>query len=170
RPSGRNGARGRGPGGELPAVVLPTLVNRLAKVFMANVKIEDDLANRDFETVWFELYSVWKGDGPTADRRELVTGFSLLLDNDSDSRTASATGAPTPESITAARAFSYATDSDGDREISAAEMRAAAKKWAAEGDKNGDGKLNVSEMTAVIEGFFQYLPANRGTRRPTGQR
>ena len=170
RPSGRTGVRGRGPSGELPAVVVPTLVNRLAKVFMAHVKIEEDLANRDFETAWFELYSVWKADGPTADRRELVTGFSLLLDNDSDSRTASATGAPTPESITAARAFSYATDSDGDREISAAEVRAAAKKWAAEGDKNGDGKLNVSEMTAVIEGFFQSLPANRGTRRPTGQR
>ena len=64
-----------------------------------------------------------------------------------------------------ARAFSYATDSDGDREITAAEVQAAAKKWSADGDKNTDGTLSPAEISLVIEGFIKSMPAPRSRRR-----
>ncbi len=65
-----------------------------------------------------------------------------------------------------ARAFSYAVDSDGDREITASEMQTAVKKWSVSGDKNDDGKLDVSEIMTVVEGFFKSLPASGARRRP----
>ena len=64
-----------------------------------------------------------------------------------------------------ARAFSYATDSDGDRETTAAEVQAAAKKWATDGDKNSDGTLSPAEISSVIEGFIKSMPAPRSRRR-----
>jgi len=168
RPSGRQGAGGRGVGGEIPAVDAPALAKRLAKGFMAHAKAEGGLAKREFESAWIGLHSTWKGDDPAAGRRELIAGFATLLGNESKRQ-----GAPAPESFTAARAFSYATDRDGDREITPEEVAAAVKKWSTEGDKNNDGKLDSTETATVIEGFFKNLPATRGgrgTRRPTDRR
>ena len=168
RPSVRQGAGGRGVGGEIPAVDAPALAKRLAKGFMAHAKAEGGLAKREFESAWIGLHSTWKGDDPAAGRRELIAGFATLLGIESKRQ-----GAPAPESFTAARAFSYATDRDGDREITPEEVAAAVKKWSTEGDKNNDGKLDSTETATVIEGFFKNLPATRGgrgTRRPTDRR
>ena len=168
RPSRRPGGGERGPVAELPRVDAPALAKRLAKGFMTYARAEGGLAKREFESTWLALHSNWKGDDSTAGRRELIAGFATLLGTESNRR-----GAPAAEPFTAARAFSYATDSDGDREITPEEVQTAVKKWSAEGDKNADGKLDVTETAAIIEGFFKQLPAARGTRdnrRPTGRR
>ena len=168
RPSGRLGAGARGPVAELPSVDAPALAKRLAKGFMAHAKAKDSLAKREFESAWLGLYSNWKGDDPAAGRRELIAGFASLLGIESNRQ-----GAPAPDAFTAARAFNYSTDSDGDREITPEEVQVAVKKWSTEGDKNNDGKLDTTETATLIEGFFKNLPATRGTRgarRPTGRR
>ena len=74
-------------------------------------------------------------------------------------------GGPMGASAVVARAFSYATDSDGDREITAVEVQAAAKKWSADGDKNTDGTPSPAEISLVIEGFIKSMPAPRSRRR-----
>ena len=165
RLSGRQGAAGRGFGGEIPAVDAPALAKRLAKGFMTHTKAKDSLTKREFESAWIGLHSTWKGHDSAAGRRELIAGFATLLGIESNRQ-----GAPAPDSFTAARAFSYATDSDGDREITPEEVQAAVKKWSTEGDKNDDGKLDSTETAAIIDGFFKNLPITRGTRRPTGRR
>ena len=168
RPSGRLGAGERGPVAELPSVDAPALAKRLAKGFMAHAKAKDSLAKREFESAWLGLYSNWNGDDPAAGRRELIAGFATLLGIESNRQ-----GAPAPDAFTAARAFNYSTDSDGDREITPEEVQVAVKKWSTEGDKNNAGKLDTTETATVIEGFFKNLPATRGTRgarRPTGRR
>jgi len=164
RPSGRLNTASRRPGGELQNIEVPALAKRLAKGFMETNKVEDGLAKREFEAAWIKLHADWKGDDSAASRRELMAGIATLLGSNAGNRSASAFGAPLPESMVAARAFSYATDSDGDREITSEEVQAAVKKWSAAGDKNNDGKLDTPETAAVIERFFKNLPPTRGTR------
>lgn len=170
RASGRPSGQTRRPGGVLPEVPAPALAKRVAEAFMAHAKVEDGLAKRKFETVWIDLHAEWKGDAPAAGRRELMAGFSGLFSDQTDGRPSVASRAPSPEAATAARVFSYATDSDGDREITPEEVKVAVKKWANEGDKNNDGKLVTTEVSAVVEGLFKHLSATRGGRRPTGRR
>ena len=125
RPSGRPSGGGRGPVAELPRIEAPALAKRLAKGFMAHAKAKDSLAKREFESAWLGLYLNWKGDDSAAGRRELIAGFATLLGTELNRQ-----GAPAPDSFTAARAFSYSTDSDGDREITPEEVQAAVKKWS----------------------------------------
>ena len=124
------------------------------------------------------MFSDWKGGESSAGRRQLIAGFAKLIGGkeiDSPSTlaarqrgAANALGNPSSDYAVVARAFSYAVDSDADREITILEMQTAVKKWSASGDKNKDDKLDLTEITTVVEEFFKSLPAS-GTRRRNGR-
>ena len=124
------------------------------------------------------MFSDWKGAESSAGRRQLIAGFAKLLgskviygQSSKSFRQRGATnalGAPSSDYVVGARAFSYAGDSDADREITILEMQTAVKKWSTSGDKNEDDKLDFIEITTVVEEFFKSLPAS-GTRRRTGR-
>ena len=176
---GRPGGGGRRPsgGGGQPAVDAPGLAKRVAEKFLAHAKAESGLAKGRFELIWAELHAGWSGDGPAASRGDLTQGFAKLLGEQPGARGGRPGGAPerggqrrggrppTGAGTVVARAFSYATDSDGDREITAGEVQSAAKKWAADGDKNSDGTLSPAEISSVVEGFIKSMPAPRSRRR-----
>ncbi|MBC8243685.1 MAG: sulfatase-like hydrolase/transferase [Verrucomicrobia bacterium] len=176
---GRPGGGGRRPsgGGGQPAVDAPVLAKRVAEKFLAHAKAGSGLAKGRFESAWAELHAGWSRDEPAASRGDLTQGFAKLLGEQPGARGGRPGGAPerggqrrggrppTGAGAVVARAFSYAADSDGDREITAGEVQSAAKKWAADGDKNSDGTLSSAEITKVIEGFIKSMPAPRGRRR-----
>ena len=160
---GRPGGGGRRPsgGGAPPAIDATGLAKRVAEKLLAHAEAESGLAKRGFESAWVELHMEWRDGESATSRNDLVRGFGGLLGDQTTERG----GRPTGPSAVVARAFSYATDSDGDREITAEEVQSAAKKWASDGDKNTDGRLSTAEITSVIKGFIQSMPAPRGRRR-----
>ena len=108
----------------------------------------------------------------------MIAGFAKLIGGkeidspstlaDRQRGAANALGNPSSDYAVVARAFSYAVDSDDDREITVSEIKDAVKKWSASGDKNNNGQLNVVEITTLVEGFFKSLPAS-GPRRRNGR-
>ena len=141
---------------------------------------ESGLAKGRFESAWAELHAGWRGGEPATSRGDLTQGFAKLLgeqpseragrasgqaDRGGQRRPADRFGGSIGTSFLIARAFSYATDSDGNREITAAEVQSAAKKWSVDGDKNADGTLSPTEISSVIEGFIKSMPAPRSRRR-----
>ena len=164
---GRPGGGSRRPSGAAgrPTVDAPALAKRVTERLLAHAKAESGLAKGKFESAWSQLHASWRGDEPATDRGDLTQGFAKLLGEQSGERGGQRRGGPMGASAVVARAFSYATDSDGDREITAAEVQAAAKKWSADGDKNTDGTLSPAEISLVIEGFIKSMPAPRSRRR-----
>ena len=170
------GGRSGGRPGEIIDIDASALAKRVAEKYINHTKSKLELSKQDFESNWISLFSAWKGDESAAGRRQLIDGFAELLEREVIDRTspqsarqrgaANALGGPSSDYMVVARAFSYAVDSDGDREITASEMQTAVKKWSVSGDKNDDGKLDVSEITTVVEGFFKSLPASGARRRP----
>ena len=175
---GRSGGRSGGrPGGIADAAAL-VLAKRVAESFLNHSKSTLELSKQDFESNWISLFSDWKGGEPSAGRRQLIAGFAKLIGGkeiDSPSTlaarqrgAANALGNPSSDYAVVARAFSYAVDSDDDREITVSEIKDAVKKWSASGDKNNNGQLNVVEITTIVEGFFKSLSAS-GPRRRNGR-
>ncbi|MDE2658276.1 MAG: hypothetical protein OSB61_12540, partial [Verrucomicrobiota bacterium] len=163
-----------------PTVDAPALAKRVTEKFLAHSKAESGLAKGKFQEIWTQLHAAWAGDEKSVGRPDLIQGFAKLLgeqpgerggrvggqaDRGGQRRPADRFGGPIGTSGVIARAFSYATDSDGDREITAAEVQAAAKKWSTDGDKNTDGTLSPAEISSVIEGFIKSMPAPRSRRR-----
>ena len=186
RPGGAGGRRPAGAGGiARPTVDAPALAKRVTEKLLAHfglggTKAESGLAKGKFQESWTQLYAAWAGDKKSIGRPDLIQGFAKLLgeepgerggrvggqaDRGGQRRPADRLGGPIGPSGVIARAFSYATDSDGDREITAAELQAAAKKWSTDGDKNTDGTLSPAEISSVIEGFIKSMPASRNRRR-----
>ena len=181
RPGGAGGRRPAGAGGiARPTVDAPALAKRVTEKFLAHSKAESGLAKGKFQEIWTQLHAAWAGDEKSVGRPDLIQGFAKLLgeqpgerggrvggqaDRGGQRRPADRFGGPIGTSGVIARAFSYATDSDGDREITAAEVQAAAKKWSADGDKDKNGELNSEEISAIVEGFIKSMPASRGRRR-----
>jgi arylsulfatase A-like enzyme len=160
---GRSGGGGRRPsgGGAPPTIDATGLAKRVAEKLLDRAEAESGLAKRGFESAWAELHTEWRDGESATSRNDLIRGFVGLLGDQTTERS----GRPSGPSAVVARAFSYATDSDGDREITAGEVQSAAKKWASDGDKNADGRLSAAEIASVIEGFIQAMPAPRGRRR-----
>ena len=154
------------------------MAKRVAESFINHTKSTLKLSKQEFESNWISLFSDWKGAESSAGRRQLIAGFAKLLGSkviDGQSTQSfrqrgatNALGAPSSDYVVVARAFSYAVDSDADREITILEMQTAVKKWSTIGDKNEDDKLDFTEITTVVEEFFKSLPAS-GTRRRTGR-
>jgi len=186
RPGGAGGRRPAGAGGiARPTVDAPALAKRVTEKLLAHfglggTKAESGLAKGKFQESWTQLYAAWAGDKKSIGRPDLIQGFAKLLgeepgerggrvggqaDRGGQRRPADRFGGPIGTSGVIARAFSYATDSDGDREITAAEVQAAAKKWSTDGDKDKNGELNSGEISAIVEGFIKSMPASRGRRR-----
>ena len=186
RPGGAGGRRPAGAGGiARPTVDAPALAKRVTEKLLAHfglggTKAESGLAKGKFQEIWTQLHAAWAGDKKSIGRPDLIQGFAKLLgeqpgerggrvggqaDRGGQRRPADRFGGPIGPSGVIARAFSYATDSDSDREITAAEVQAAAKKWSTDGDKNSDGTLSSSEISSVIEGFIKSMPAPRSRRR-----
>ena len=181
RPGGAGGRRPAGPGGiARPTVDAPALAKRVTEKFLAHSKAESGLAKGKFQEIWTQLHAAWAGDEKSVGRPDLIQGFAKLLgdqpgerggrvggqaDRGGQRRPADRLGGPIGTSGIIARAFSYATDSDGDREITAAELQSAAKKWSADGDKNTDGTLSPAEISSVIEGLIKSMPVPRSRRR-----
>ena len=167
RGGSRGGRGGRSPSGTSgrPSIDAPALAKRVTEKILAHAKAESGLAKGGFESAWVQLHADWMGDNPAASRGDLAQGFAKLLGEQSGESGGQRRGGPMGASAVVARAFSYATDSDGDREITAAEVQAAAKKWSADGDKNTDGTLSPAEISLVIEGFIKSMPAPRSRRR-----
>ena len=186
RPGGAGGRRPAGAGGiARPPVDAPALAKRVTEKLLAHfglggTKAESGLAKGKFQESWTQLYAAWAGDKKSIGRPDLIQGFAKLLgeepgerggrvggqaDRGGQRRPADRFGGPIGTSGVIARAFSYATDSDGDREITAAEVQAAAKKWSTDGDKDKNGELNSGEISAIVEGFIKSMPASRGRRR-----
>jgi arylsulfatase A-like enzyme len=186
RPGGAGGRRPAGAGGiARPTVDAPALAKRVTEKLLAHfglggTKAESGLAKGKFQESWTQLYAAWAGDKKSIGRPDLIQGFAKLLgeqpgerggrvggqaDRGGQRRPADRFGGPIGTSGVIARAFSYATDSDGDREITAAEVQAAAKKWSTDGDKDKNGELNSEEISAIVEGFIKSMPASRGRRR-----
>ena len=186
RPGGAGGRRPAGAGGiARPTVDAPALAKRVTEKLLAHfglggTKAESGLAKGKFQESWTQLYAAWAGDKKSIGRPDLIQGFAKLLgeepgerggrvggqaDRGGQRRPADRFGGPIGTSGVIARAFSYATDSDGDREITAAEVQAAAKKWSTDGDKDKNGELNSGEISAIVEGFIRSMPASRGRRR-----
>ena len=169
------GGRAGGRAGGITDIDASVLAKRVAENFVNHAKSKIELSKKEFESNWISLFSDWKGGESAAGRRQLITGFAKLLDRPSarsvgqpDAANTNISGGSSSDYAVVARAFSYAVDSDGDREITVSEMQAAVKKWSISGDKNDDGKLDVAEITAEVEGFFKSLPAS-GARRRTGR-
>ena len=152
----------------------------LARFGLGGDKLEAGLAKGKFQEIWTQLHAAWAGDKKSIGRPDLIQGFAKLLgeqpgerggrvggqaDRGGQRRPADRFGGPIGTSAVIARAFSYATDSDGDREITAVEVQVAAKKWSADGDKDKNGELNSEEISAIFEGFIKSMPASRGRRR-----
>ena len=127
-----------------------------------------------------QLHTEWARDEKLVGRPDLIRGFAKLLGEQSNQRGGRVVGqadrggqrrttdrlaGSIGTSAVIARAFSYASDSDGDREITAAELQSAAKKGSSDGDKNNDGTLSLAEISSVIEGFIKSMPAPRSRRR-----
>ena len=181
RPGGAGGRRPAGAGGiARPTVDASALAKRVTEKFLAHSKAESRLAKGKFQEIWTQLHAAWAGDEKSVGRPDLIQGFAMLLgeqpserggrvggqaDRGGQRRPADRFGGPIGTSGVIARAFSYATDSDGDREITAAEVQSAAKKWSVDGDKNADGELSQAEISSVIEGFIKTMPAPRIRRR-----
>ncbi|MDP7049033.1 MAG: sulfatase-like hydrolase/transferase [Verrucomicrobiota bacterium] len=181
RPGGAGGRRPAGAGViARPTVDASALAKRVTEKFLAHSKAESGLAKGKFQEIWTQLHAAWAGDEKSVGRPDLIQGFAKLLgeqpserggriggqaDRGGQRRPADRFGGPIGPSGVIARAFSYATDSDGDREITAEEVQSAAEKWSGDGDKNSDGKLSADEISSVIEGFIQSMPASRGRRR-----
>ncbi len=181
RPGGAGGRRPAGSG-EIarPAVDASALARRVAEKFLTHAKSESGLARSNFESAWVELHAEWRGKEPATSRGHLNQGFTKLLgeqpvgrrrqpggqaDPGGQRRPTDRPGGSISTSFIIARAFSYATDSDGDRKITAAEVQSAARKWSADGDKDADGNLSQAEISSVIEGFIKAMPAPRIRRR-----
>ena len=164
RPGGRGGRRPSGTSGR-PSIDAPALAKRVAEKILAHAKAESSLAKGKFESTWAELHAGWRSGNPSASRGDLTQGFAKLLGEQPGARGGQRRGGSMIDSVVIARAFSYATDSDGDKEITSAEVRSAAKKWFADGDKNSDGTLSAGEISSVIEGFIKSMPAPRSRRR-----
>ena len=181
RPGGAGGRRPAGAGGiSRPTVDAPALAKRITEKFLAHSKAESGLANAKFQEIWKQLHAAWAVDKKSIGRPDLIQGFAKLLgeqpgerggrvggqaERGGQRRPADRFGGPIGTSAVIARAFSYATDSDGDREITAVEVQVAAKKWSADGDKDKNGELNSKEISAIFEGFIKSMPASRGRRR-----
>ena len=181
RPGGAGGRRPVGAGGiSRPTVDAPALAKRITEKFLAHSKAESGLANAKFQEIWKQLHAAWAVDKKSIGRPDLIQGFAKLLgeqpgerggrvggqaERGGQRRPADRFGGPIGTSAVIARAFSYATDSDGDREITAVEVQVAAKKWSADGDKDKNGELNSKEIFAIFEGFIKSMPASRGRRR-----
>ena len=181
RPGGAGGRRPAGAGGiSRPTVDAPALAKRITEKFLAHSKAESGLANAKFQEIWKQLHAAWAVDKKSIGRPDLIQGFAKLLgeqpgerggrvggqaERGGQRRPANRFGGPIGTSAVIARAFSYATDSDGDREITAVEVQVAAKKWSADGDKDKNGELNSKEISAIFEGFIKSMPASRGRRR-----
>ena len=181
RPGGAGGRRPVGVGGiSRPTVDAPALAKRITEKFLAHSKAESGLANAKFQEIWKQLHAAWAVDKKSIGRPDLIQGFAKLLgeqpgerggrvggqaERGGQRRPANRFGGPIGTSAVIARAFSYATDSDGDREITAVEVQVAAKKWSADGDKDKNGELNSKEISAIFEGFIKSMPASRGRRR-----
>jgi arylsulfatase A-like enzyme len=164
RGGGRGGRRPSGTSGR-PSIDAPALAKRVAEKILAHAKAESSLAKGKFESTWAELHAGWRSGNPSASRGDLTQGFAKLLGEQPGARGGQRRGGSMIDSVVIARAFSYATDSDGDKEITSAEVRSAAKKWFADGDKNSDGTLSAGEISSVIEGFIKSMPAPRSRRR-----
>jgi hypothetical protein len=121
------------------------LAKRVTERLLAHAKAESGLAKGKFESAWSQLHASWRGDEPATDRGDLTQGFAKLLGEQSGERGGQRRGGPMGASAVVARAFSYATDADG--------------------DKNSDGTLSSSEISSVIEGFIKSMPAPRSRRR-----
>ena len=186
RPGGAGGRRPAGAGGiSRPTVDAPALAKRVTEKLLARFglggdKLEAGLAKGKFQEIWTQLHAAWAGDKKSIGRPDLIQGFAKLLgeqpgerggrvggqaERGGQRRPADRFGGPIGTSAVIARAFSYATDSDGDREITAVEVQVAAKKWSADGDKDKNGELNSKEISAIFEGFIKSMPASRGRRR-----
>ena len=181
RPGGAGGRRPVGAGGiSRPTVDAAALAKRITEKFLAHSKAESGLANAKFQEIWKQLHAAWAVDKKSIGRPDLIQGFAKLLgeqpgerggrvggqaERGGQRRPANRFGGPIGTSAVIARAFSYATDSDGDREITAVEVQVAAKKWSADGDKDKNGELNSKEISAIFEGFIKSMPASRGRRR-----
>ena len=186
RPGGAGGRRPAGAGGiSRPTVDAPALAKRVTEKLLAHfglggTKAEAGLAKGKFQEIWTQLHAAWTGDKKSIGRPDLIQGFAKLLgeqpgerggrvggqaERGGQRRPADRFGGPIGASAVIARAFNYATDSDGDREITAVEVQVAAKKWSADGDKDKNGELNSEEISAIFEGFIKSMPASRGRRR-----
>ena len=186
RPGGAGGRRPVGAGGiSRPTVDAPTLAKRVTEKLLVHfglggTKAEAGLAKGKFQEIWTQLHAAWAGDKKSIGRPDLIQGFAKLLgeqpgerggrvggqaERGGQRRPADRFGGPIGTSAVIARAFSYATDFDGDREITAVEVQVAAKKWSADGDKDKNGELNSKEISAIFEGFIKSMPASRGRRR-----
>ena len=186
RPGGAGGRRPAGAGGiSRPTVDAPALAKRVTEKLLAHfglggTKAEAGLAKGKFQEIWTQLHAAWAGDKKSIGRPDLIQGFAKLLgeqpgerggrvggqaERGGQRRPADRFGGPIGTSAVIARAFSYATDFDGDREITAVEVQVAAKKWSADGDKDKNGELNSEEISAIFEGFIKSMPASRGRRR-----
>jgi len=186
RPGGAGGRRPAGAGGiSRPTVDAPALAKRVTEKLLAHfglggTKAEAGLTKGKFQEIWTQLHAAWAIDKKSIGRPDLIQGFAKLLgeqpgerggrvggqaERGGQRRPADRFGGPIGTSAVIARAFSYATDSDGDREITAVEVQVAAKKWSADGDKDKNGELNSEEISAIFEGFIKSMPASRGRRR-----
>ena len=186
RPGGAGGRRPAGAGGiSRPTVDAPALAKRVTEKLLAHfglggTKAEAGLTKGKFQEIWTQLHAAWAIDKKSIGRPDLIQGFAKLLgeqpgerggrvggqaERGGQRRPADRFGGPIGTSAVIARAFSYAADSDGDREITAAELQAAAKKWSTDGDKDKNGELNSEEISAIVEGIIKSMPAPRGRRR-----
>jgi arylsulfatase A-like enzyme len=181
RPGGAGGRRPAGAGGiTRPPVDASALAKSVAEKFLVHANAKSGLAKRRFELAWAELHAGWRGDEPATSRGDLTQGFAKLLgeqprgrggrpggqaDRGGQRRSDDRFGGSIGTSFIIARAFSYATDSDGNREITAEEVQSAVKKWSVDGDENADGELSQAEISSVIEGLIKAMPSPRSRRR-----
>jgi hypothetical protein len=142
------GRRRPGNGSGSAMVNRSDLARRLTEKILSSTSTDASLTVRQFQKVWMQLHAAWLGDAPAVSRQGLVQGFAQLMG----------------EEIRMARAFSHASDEDGNREITAIELGNVLAQWSIDVDSNGNGTCTHAEVKAWIGSLLEATPAPRGRR------
>ncbi|MDA7675620.1 hypothetical protein N8562_01010 [bacterium] len=160
---------GNGPGQAM--VNRSDLARRLTEKILSSTSADFRITTRQFKEFWMQLHAGWLGNAPAVSRQDLVQGFAHLMGEEirQPSNLGGRRGGRGGERamgmhVLMARAFSHASDEDGNREITAIELGNVLAQWSIDVDSNGNGTCTHAEVKAWIGSLLEATPAPRGRR------
>ncbi|MBT6238884.1 MAG: sulfatase-like hydrolase/transferase [Verrucomicrobia bacterium] len=165
------GRRRPGNGSGSAMVNRSDLARRLTEKILSSTSTDASLTVSRFQEVWIQLHAGWLGNAPSDRRQGLVQGFAQLMgaeirppSNLGGRRRGRGRERIMGAHVLMARAFIHASDADGDRDITGAELSAAVTQWSTDVDSNGNGTCTHAEVKAWVVSLLEATPASRGGR------